>query len=208
MTRIVRRLQNPHGRKHAHRNAWLIQCTLVTLIVCFVVFNVRYAAERKARLREMGKLPQQQQLRSSRSSSKTVSGQWITDTAQPFNENEAATRTHHLIMVAGHSVTVSGHLEDADKDEQDWFLLKYQQHRGLPQAIVGHIRAGIQQAAKDSDSLLLFSGGETRDKTGPETESSSYYRVADAMKLWGPASSNVRARTITEEFATDSFENL
>lgn len=110
-------------------------------------------------------------------------------------------------MVAGHSVTVSGHLEDADKDEMDWFLLPYQLHRGLPNAIVAHIRAGMEECSKDPESLLMFSGGETRDKTGPETEGSSYYRVADAMNLW-PVDSNVRARTITEEFATDSFENL
>jgi hypothetical protein len=112
-----------------------------------------------------------------------------------------------LILVAGHSVTVSGHLEDADRDEKDWYLLPYQQHRGLPAAIVAHIKAGLEECAKDSESLLIFSGGETRDKTGPETEGTSYYRVADAMDLW-PPNSNTRARTVTEEFATDSFENL
>lgn len=53
----------------------------------------------------------------------------------------------------------------------------------------------------------MFSGGETRAGTGPETEGASYYRVADAMKLW-PSESTVRARSLTEEFATDSFENL
>jgi hypothetical protein len=109
--------------------------------------------------------------------------------------------------VAGHSVTISGHLEDANQDENDWFLLDYQRHRGLPEAIVGHIRAGIAAAQKDPTSLLVFSGGETRAATGPETEGASYYRVTDAMQLW-PSPSTVRARTITEDFATDSFENL
>ena len=121
-----------------------------------------------------------------------------------------------MIIVAGHSVTTSGHLEDADQDERDWFLLDYQKHRGLPAAIVAHITAGLHAADADPDSLLIFSGGETRATTGPETEGASYYRVVDAMNLW-PASSaasdessssTVRARTITEEFATDSFENL
>ena len=70
---------------------------------------------------------------------------------------------------------------------------------------MAHIRAGIQEAAQDPDSLLIFSGGETRAVTGPLTEGSSYFRVADALKLW---LSNVRARSVTEEFATDSFENL
>jgi hypothetical protein len=113
-----------------------------------------------------------------------------------------------LIIVAGHSVTTSGHLEDADRDEADWFLLPYQRDRGLPQAIVAHIQAGIELARSDPQSLLIFSGGETRARMGPETEGASYYRVTDAMNLWPSGGSNVRARTTTEEFATDSFQNL
>ena len=102
---------------------------------------------------------------------------------------------------------MSGHLEDAGSDESDWFLLPYQKHRGLPAAILAHIKAGIQVAKEDPNSLLLFSGGETRASTGPLTEGASYYRVVEAMRLW-PDNSNVRARTVSEEFATDSFENL
>ncbi len=112
-----------------------------------------------------------------------------------------------MIIVAGHSVTVSGHLEDAGEDESDWFLLDYQKGQGLPEAIKGHIQAGIDEANRDPESLLVFSGGETRAITGPLTEGSSYFHVADAMKMW-PAGGTVRARTVTEEFATDSFENL
>ena len=37
------------------------------------------------------------------------------------NQEQSATRTNHLIIVAGHSVTVSGHLEDAGEDENDWY---------------------------------------------------------------------------------------
>ncbi|GAX11759.1 hypothetical protein FisN_7Lh140 [Fistulifera solaris] len=132
---------------------------------------------------------------------------WISNSAQPFNTGGLASSAKNLIIVAGHSVTISGHLEDANQDENDWFLLDYQRHRGLPEAIVGHIRAGIAAAQKDPTSLLVFSGGETRAATGPETEGASYYRVTDAMQLW-PSQSTVRARTITEDFATDSFENL
>jgi hypothetical protein len=101
---------------------------------------------------------------------------------------------------------------DAGTDENVWYLLDYQKGQGLPQAIVRHIRAGIEQAQKDPESLLIFSGGETRASTGPLTEGSSYFRVADAMDLWpeddSSAASSVRARTVTEEFATDSFENF
>eukprot|EP00554_Chaetoceros_debilis_P013717 CAMPEP_0194121832 /NCGR_PEP_ID=MMETSP0150-20130528/48632_1 /TAXON_ID=122233 /ORGANISM="Chaetoceros debilis, Strain MM31A-1" /LENGTH=342 /DNA_ID=CAMNT_0038814457 /DNA_START=82 /DNA_END=1110 /DNA_ORIENTATION=+ len=158
---------------------------------------------------------------------------WVTSSSQPFlafNENkdsmnnsaadaDASDNLSHLIIVAGHSVLVSGHLHDADIDEHDWYLLDFQKGKGLPQSIVAHVTEGIRQAAMDPQSLLVFSGGETRATTGPVNEGTSYFRVADAMNLWSnnhrdslknsnDSSNTVRARTTTEEFATDSFQNL
>jgi hypothetical protein len=180
------------------------------------------------------------------------------------NEKSVATKATHLIIVAGHSVLISGDLENAARDDSVWYMYDYQRNRGLPQAIVSHIQAGIQLALHDENSLLVFSGGQTRPQTGPEAEGGSYFRVADALELWdgrdvfssddngangasSPASSSsssaelhslndtvdredgsirqqnqlrhhhssttttattVRARTIAEEYATDSFENL
>ena len=84
-----------------------------------------------------------------------------------------------------------------------------QKGQGLPQAIHAHISAGIEETRKDPEALLIFSGGETRAVSGPQTEAQAYYHVADAMNLWpSEKGSSVRARTTTEEFATDSFENL
>ena len=137
--------------------------------------------------------------------------QWVTPDSQPFNENNEVNNANHLIMVAGHSVTISGHLQDAEVDETDWFLLPYQKGKGLPQTIIAHVREGIRQAALDPKSILIFSGGETRANTGPVNEGTSYFRVADAMNLWKEGIAidmNVRARAISEEFATDSFQNL
>lgn len=132
---------------------------------------------------------------------------WVTLDAQPFDQDHVATNAKHLVIVAGHSVVVSGNLEDAGTDESVWWLLDYQRGRGMPQAIVGHILAGINEASRDPESLLVFSGGQTRPLTGPLSEGTSYFAVADALKLW-PKGSTVRARTVAEEFATDSFENL
>ena len=132
---------------------------------------------------------------------------WVTLDAQPFDQDEVASRAKHLVVVAGHSVVVSGNLEDAGTDESVWWLLDYQRGRGRPQACVGHIRAGIHEAIIDPQSLLVFSGGQTRPLTGPLSEGMSYFEVADALKLW-PKGTTVRARTVAEEFATDSFENL
>lgn len=147
-----------------------------------------------------------------RSADQGSHSQWVTAKSHPFNENNDISDANHLIMVAGHSVTISGHLQDAGEDETDWYLLDYQKGKGLPQAIVAHIREGIRQAAMDRKSILIFSGGETRPNAGPVNEGSSYFRVADAMKLWpqniNDAATNVRSRTTSEEFAVDSFENL
>ena len=100
--------------------------------------------------------------------------------------------------------------------------MDYQRGHGLPQAIIAHIKAGIEEATRDPDSLLIFSGGETRSVTGPLSEGSSYFHVADSLNLWETSTTakvgggghatqelpSVRSRTVTEEFATDSFENL
>lgn len=138
--------------------------------------------------------------------------QWVSRNSHPFNGHNETSRAKHLIMVAGHSVTISGHLQDAGEDETDWFLLDYQKGKGLPQAILAHIREGIKRAALDHESILVFSGGETRSLAGPINEGSSYFRVADAMNLWtediDTAEADVRSRTVSEEFAVDSFENL
>lgn len=199
-----------HQRHHKKQTRWftlLQQISLAAIVAVIVSFNFGYL---RLGTTQFGS---SQQLRAT-AATVPRRDQWISDAAQPFNQGGVAAETHHLIVVAGHSVTVSGHLEDADEDERDWFLLDYQKNHGLPAAIVGHIRAGIEQAAKDPNSLLVFSGGETRASTGPETEGSSYYRVADAMNLWPDtmdAAGNrntLRARSVTEEFATDSFQNL
>jgi hypothetical protein len=91
---------------------------------------------------------------------------WVTLDAQPFDQDHVASSAKHLVVVAGHSVIVSGNLEDAGTDESVWWLLDYQRGRGMPQAIVSHIVAGIQEAAQDPEALLVFSGGETRPLTG------------------------------------------
>lgn len=64
----------------------------------------------------------------------------------------------------------------------------------------------LLQAAADPLSLLLFSGGQTRQDAGPRSEGASYWQVAEAAGWFGSA--EVRARSATEETARDSFENV
>ena len=69
-----------------------------------------------------------------------------------------------------------------------------------------HIRRGVELAAVDNASLLVFSGGETRAAAGPRSEASSYWEAADALGWFG--SPAVRARSLLEAQARDSFENV
>ena len=102
----------------------------------------------------------------------SVSVYFASTVHQPNTQNErlVATQATHLIIVAGHSVLISGQVENAAFDESVWYLLDYQRGKGLPYAIVSHIQAGIRLALEDEKSLLIFSGGETRAQTGPDTE--------------------------------------
>lgn len=191
---------NYHRRtfKQRQHSSILVKLSLGFLITAFILFNIMYIRKLHARTSHI--------TTSLRGKGSSNSHAWIdAETTVSFNHQQAASKAKNLIMVAGHSVLISGHLQDAHQDESDWFLLPYQLHKGLPNVIYKHIQTGIEIAASDEESLLVFSGGETRANAGPETEASSYYRVADAMRLW---KGNVRARTTTEEFATDSFQNL
>ncbi|CAN8292058.1 unnamed protein product [Cochlearia groenlandica] len=111
----------------------------------------------------------------------------------------------NLVMVAGHSVYTSSNCGRADK-EDSWLLESYQKHPGQASTFLSHIQEGVVAAAKDDDSLLLFSGGETRVDAGPRSEAQSYWTVAESKAWFGK--DEVRSRALTEEHARDSFENL
>ena len=113
----------------------------------------------------------------------------------------------HLIMVAGHAVTIKGDLTAVDRDERTWYLLPYQTGQDLPAEFVRHIREGVSLAAADPRSLLVFSGGQTRGDAGPRSEGASYWLVAERFAWWGHVAT-VGARAAAEEHARDSLENL
>lgn len=108
-------------------------------------------------------------------------------------------------MVAGHSVLTSNdHSAAAVKREDAWFLEPFQ--KGQLATMLSHIRRGVELAAADNSSLLVFSGGETRAAAGPRSEARSYWEAAHAMAWYGTP--RVRARTLLEPYARDSLENL
>lgn len=105
------------------------------------------------------------------------------------------------IVVAGHAVLVR--FENL-ADDSSWALLDFQ--KGEPPFYIGHVRAAVELAAADPDSLLVFSGGPTRASAGPLSEAYSYYYVAQQHGWFGAPT--VAQRAILEDFARDSFENL
>lgn len=109
----------------------------------------------------------------------------------------------NLILVAGHAVYVGRDFQHPE-DDQNWTLQAFQ--KGEPRFYIEHIRAGVNLAAEDSRSLLVFSGGQTRREAGPRTEAQSYWGLAEHFRWWSLL--GVSERVTTEEFARDSFENV
>ncbi len=109
----------------------------------------------------------------------------------------------NLVLVAAHAVYIGNDFIEPAED-RNWFLQSFQ--RGEPPSYIEHIRAGIDDAARDPSSLLVFSGGQTRYEAGPRSEAQSYWNLADYFQWWSEP--DVKSRSTTEEFARDSFENL
>ena len=106
-----------------------------------------------------------------------------------------------MVVVAGHAVYMG---RGDPGDEASWLLEPFQ--HGQLQTMIRHIRRGVELAAEDNASLLVFSGGETRATAGPRAEAASYWSVAEAYGWFGAP--HVRERAILESHARDSFENL
>ncbi|KAI8923525.1 hypothetical protein BC831DRAFT_403657 [Entophlyctis helioformis] len=107
----------------------------------------------------------------------------------------------HLVLVPGHAVFVGSDFTHS-MDESAWFLEPFQ--RGQAATFVQHIGCAINQTLLDQDAQLVFSGGQTRSKAVQLSEAQSYWLVAHAMGWMR----GIEDRVTTEEFATDSFDNL
>lgn len=111
----------------------------------------------------------------------------------------------HLIIVAGHTVLRTTHTHDM-YNQSNWYLEPYQKHQ--LSTYLQHIRYGIELVTYNTNSILLFSGGETRIG-GILTESHSYYIAADVMNINNTYyNKQLKHRILTEEYARDSYENL
>ncbi|CAJ0626845.1 20500_t:CDS:2 [Entrophospora sp. SA101] len=95
-----------------------------------------------------------------------------------------------LIIIPGHSIYLggrvsNGNIKDDLEDLDNWILEDYQRNIDHVKTFMKHIERGLELLGKNNESLLIFSGGQTRFTAGPKTESQSYW-----------------------EYAKDSYENL
>ncbi|EIN12102.1 hypothetical protein PUNSTDRAFT_99521 [Punctularia strigosozonata HHB-11173 SS5] len=120
---------------------------------------------------------------------------------------------NHLVIVPGHAIW-TGTDPRMRLSESEWVLEPYQQGGGRIRAFFSHIVRGADIVLKDPDSLLMFSGGQTRPSS-PMTEADSYLRLALASNVFhvhNPSDTDSAPpmfhRVATETFALDSLQNL
>jgi hypothetical protein len=81
------------------------------------------------------------------------------------------------------------------RSTKNW-LLQGNQNRQLS-AFLKHIELGVLKAAEDPESLLIFSGGETRRDAGPISEAQSYWLYAEHSDWFGYRDTNHPRETST-----------
>ena len=111
------------------------------------------------------------------------------------------TGAKYLVMVPGHAVYV-GTTMSHTHDDKYW-------KGGFPgeaKFYTEHALAGVSQTADGPKSLLIFTGGQTRDTAGPISEAQSYWFLSNQCGWLGH--DDVKGRAFTEDFARDSLENL
>jgi hypothetical protein len=106
---------------------------------------------------------------------------------------------NNLIIVPGHGVCI---VPTEPADDKSWVGI----FPGEGSLYTEHIIEGVKQAAEDKTSLLVFSGGQTREAAGPRSEAESYQEIAEHANWWDYA--GIHSRTKQEHYARDSFENL
>ncbi|KAJ3988843.1 hypothetical protein F5890DRAFT_1402318 [Lentinula detonsa] len=119
-----------------------------------------------------------------------------------LNEDRTMENLDHLIMVPGHAIW-NGASAKNRLDEDLWTLEPYQRHSGRIEAFYQHIVHATKLTLQDENSLVVFSGGQTRRDT-TTTEAESYLRLAMQANLLP----RDFIRATTENFALDSHQNL
>jgi hypothetical protein len=120
----------------------------------------------------------------------------------------------NAIVVAGHAPfkeIITDVPSDPERDEP-WVLQSFQ--IGEPPLYIAHARRGVALLRTDPRALLIFSGGYTRREAGLRwSEAETYRAIAQHYEWWNAGApknelEKLDARTATEDYSRDSFENL
>jgi len=107
-----------------------------------------------------------------------------------------------LIIVPGHAsfkASIGLPLPKDFIEDEYWALQPFQ--KGEPPYYVEHIKRALEVA--DASTLIVFSGGRTREESGREwSEAKTYNEIAKTLPHYGTS------RIELEEYARDSFQNL
>lgn len=125
------------------------------------------------------------------------------------DQHEKPQKYTKLIVVPGHAIYVGSECSHARHAAHWEGTFPGYQNDDEVDLYYEHVRTAVSITARDynQDSLLVFSGGETRHEAGPYSEAQGYWVLARQCNWFG-YSDTVAPRTATEEFARDSFENL
>jgi hypothetical protein len=106
-----------------------------------------------------------------------------------------------LVILPCHSIWRGGSGHGDSREE--WELADFQIQGYDHLCFKDHIHKSIEYTQCHPEAYLVISGGQTKRKCGPVSESQSYYQLA--KKLYPEFDFD---RSTTEEFARDSFENV
>ncbi|CAB4443121.1 unnamed protein product, partial [Rhizophagus irregularis] len=96
------------------------------------------------------------------------------------NNNNNNNNDSHAIYLGGSNNHEIGNDEE---NEENWILEDYQKGNGQVKAFINHVKKGIELVKENDESLLIFSGGQTRPSAGPRSEAQSYYILAQSLNL-------------------------
>jgi len=122
-----------------------------------------------------------------------------------------------LIIVASQATFKDKVREDQIENpehDSNWVLEPFQ--IGEPPFYIEHIRRGVVHAANNPTALLVFSGRRKKQAAGQWNGAKTYLSIAKYYKFWIPDElekerklrTDIQNRTVTEDYARNSFENL